>query len=341
MTESTVLLKGLMHVYGPPDSGKSTLAWTACTDPKKICYLDGDSSKSKEIAEQLGVGEYHDLTVLGDGLTDLEYHDMILKLVADLPENKFDLIVLDNPSRFYSIGNTYVHVNRPKFKKQFNHMGPIAGAEEWNELRKTHYPAFYSRLLSKAALVIVCTHEKDQSDAGVKTGATIPDADKSLRTQAGLVIRLARDTKTPDSFAPVGLVVKNHTVVKSGKLLRLFPDKISPCEWDRIAEYLDTPMGNRAPTESERPDDFEYHLIEGTLNPEQQRVYEFNQRMALLQVEQGMVDDVIDLYTASSELPDMVIPNKILTDLRDAYPELTIDKIKSIIDEFKEQSKGG
>ena len=329
----SVLLSGLLHIYGPPGSGKTFAALTACDDPNKLIFLDGGASKSKDIVQGLGVKHYHDLTALGVGKTEVQYHQEMLKLIKKLPDN-MELLILDTPAEFFKSGHSYVAMHRAEFRERWAPMGQIAGAQEWQELRKTHFPRVYSELLSKAKLVIIVTHEKAQSDAGVKTGATIPDADTSLRSEAGIVIRIGRNTRDPNSPAPIGLVIKNAGTVdlKKRQIVRLFPDRIAPFNWTRVAEYVTNPIGDREPTAEERPDEFEYHLISGTLNPEQAKIYQWRRKIAAQQIEENLAQDVLDMAEKFSSVTNPILKHtKIVSELQETYPGLTNDRVRDIL----------
>ena len=336
--EVKVVASGLIQVVGPDNSGKSTFALTSHPDPSKICFLDGDSRKSATFAKQMGIGKYVDLTTKGLGMDELSYHIMVLNEIQEIEEDKYEVIVFDNLNEFFKGGHSYVKANRGLFRKNWSAMGQIAGAEEWIELRQTHYPRVFSGLKSKAPLVIVCTPEKAQSDAGVKTGLMIPSSDPSLRLSAELIIRLARNTRDVTQYAPVGLVVKNTMVYSDGRLKRVFPDRIVPCTWDKVEEYLSNPVDNREQQKYEVPDEFEMHLILGTLNPEQRQLYDHKRRMQLLLVEEEVSSAVLEAATDAVErkVPALMLRKDIKLQLSDQYPDLTESRIKEILDATKD-----
>ena len=329
----TILFKGLMHVYGPAGAGKTLFSLTTGADPKKTAFLDGDASKGKHIAKQVGVAHYKDLTAAGKNKTEVEYHKKVLETINELP-NGLELIVFDNPIEFFKGAHSYVALNRALFRDKWSPSGVFAGAQEWGELRKTHLPRIYSLLQEKADLVIICTHEKQQSDStGVKTGFMEPDSDPSLRTEAGLVIRLGRDTRNPENAAPVALVIKNIGTIKEGNIIRILPERIVPGTWTKIGEYLKTPVGNRNLTSEEKPEDFEINLIQGTLNPEQKRLYEWRREMALIQADSSLAEDVVSAAANYPDTPPPALPAKIVSGLSEAYPDLTTEKVRQILKE--------
>jgi len=341
--KTTVIAAGLIQLVGPDNSGKSTLALTAHKDPSKICFLDGDTRKSAVFAQQMGIGKYVDLTTKGIGMDELAYHIMVLNEIQSIEEGKYEVIVFDNLNEFFKGGHSYVKANRGLFRKNWNPMGAIAGAEEWKELRETHYPRVFAELKSKAPLVIICTPEKSQSDAGVKTGLMIPSSDPSLKLSAEVIIRLARNTRDHTSTAPVGLVVKNTSVYSDGRLKRVFPDRIVPCEWGTIEKYLNDPVDVRKQTPEETPDEFEMHLIMGTLNSEQRALYDHRRRMQLLQADEELSAAVIEASIDAKErgVPALMIHKDIQSRLSEQYPDLTVNRVKAIIDATRDSVEDG
>lgn len=86
---------GLVHVTGPKGVGKTTFAFTATKDPKRVAFLDFERSGAGFHA-QLQFGLYHDvvgeLGLLASG-NDLFQH--VAQLVDTLPGG-WDVVVLDN-----------------------------------------------------------------------------------------------------------------------------------------------------------------------------------------------------------------------------------------------------
>ena len=83
------------------------------------------------------------------------------------------------------------------------------------------------------------------------------------------------------SPVPTALTLKRPSLrtFVLGKGIRtknLLPRKIVPKAdqlslWDRVLDYIDEPVGNRAPEDSERPTVLELSILEGTLTKEQQQ----------------------------------------------------------------------
>ena len=331
----SVAATGLMHIHGRDGVGKTLFALTAVSDPSKICLLDGDSGKSEDLAKEVGLGKYYDLTKDGKGLTEVDYHKMVLKAVGDIPKDKYDVLVLDNAAEFFKGGHSLVATNHPTYRKVWRGDAPIIGGIEWQETRLTHFPRFYSLLQEKASLVIIITHEKEQSVGGVKTGLTVPIGDPSLRTAAGIIIRLIKNTRE-HSPAPVGLVIKNTGTIRDGKPIKYFPDRISPCDWDKIRGYIDEPISNREPTDEETPNGFEQHLIMGTLNPEQQKMLEWRKSMMVLQTDENLAGAVLEVAAQNKDMNPVYLVREIVNVLKSEYPELTNKQVQKILDKSLE-----
>jgi hypothetical protein len=338
--EKTVVVTGLVHVTGPPGGGKTMFAITAAK-PENTAFLDGDASKSKGLCHDLGVKKYVDLTLACQGQTEVEQFETLLKTVEDLPSG-LDLIVWDEPIAQMLGAHSYVTLNRPKFRELWNSMGPIAGGQAWKQTRKVLFPRLYSLLLSKAKLVIICTHQKAERDAKqVLTGSMIPDVDPSLNVDAGLVIRIGPNTRNADTQIPSGLVLKNTGYVDKATMtpVAVLPLRLPKCTWPAIAEYVLNPISKREELlEEEKPDEFEYHLIQGTLNPEQVRVYKLARALQAMAAEQeegeAIMESVFLLRTDNKDMAPPLLANKILTELAPSYPDLTHEKVMGMLVEL-------
>ena len=341
----SVLMTGLVHVFGPPSSGKTTFAVTASDEPeKKVCFLDGDSSKGKNMAEDLGIKNYYDLNAMWGDLDELEYHNEFLKLLNGFKDDSFDVLILDNSTNFFRGAHSYVDKNRSKFRKVWSPSGKYANMQVYTEMRKKHLPAVYTKMQRKAKLVIIITHLQDAyDDAGVKTGAQVAEADESLLVSAGVVIRMATNTRRND-FAPVGLLIKKYRpqfIPSERRVVNVFPDRLDPCTWQTIEYYLNNPVGlKESLDEHEIPDEFEVSLIRGSLTPEQQRVHEFNKQMALLRASEEIAEEVLALAVEMTG-PLPIRAAKISEQLSETYPMATPSLVKNILSRSVEAASEG
>jgi hypothetical protein len=263
---------------------------------------------------------------------------MFLKEIDDIPKN-MELIVVDEPWRMLKSAHVYVDTNSGKFRKQYAPMGKIRGPQIWQDVRHVHLPNVYSRLLLKAPLVIFTSHEKKQvDDAGVRTGAMTPDADVSLMTSSGFVIRLTKNLRIP-SFAPVGLVIKQPKPViniKTGSVSPTFPLRIEPFTWETVGAYVVNPYNPDKPEKYETPSDRELSLITGALTKEQQAVYDLNRAMVTLQIEETMAEDVIRISANITAPSDAIRANKVVELLSETYPTIDSNTVLGILNTAKD-----
>lgn len=334
----TVSAKGLIHITGTHSSGKTGLALTSSNAPTKMIFFDGDNSKAKDLARDLGIKQYFDLTEMGEGLTEIEYHKLILNKLDELPSG-MDVIIWDDMSRFFEGGQPYVSKNRSEFKEVWSAAGKFSGPQEHSVTRKVHLASVYSKLLSKATLVIIISHEKPEYDsAGVMTGRMVPDVNRSMETAASITIRLMRNTRNPSDPAPVGLVIKNHMTIdsKTRTITKIFPDRIAPCTWATIDKYLKDPVGNRELTPEEIPDEFEMHTVLGTLSSEQRKAYEVRQQLALRSLNEEVEAAVLGAAEQFGSIANPVLLQaKIMSELSDY--NLTNERVQEILDANKEE----
>jgi hypothetical protein len=323
----SVLINGLVHLFGSPGSGKTTFALTASDEPDKVVFLDGDASKGRDMARDIGINAYHDLTAKWGDLTELQYHLRTLDLINRL-DNGLDLIIFDNPVNFFRGGHSYVNANREKFRENWSASGKYANMQAWTELRKKHLPSVYTRLQQKAELVIFISHETaDYDDDGVKTGLKVAEADESLFTAAGMVIRMTRNTRE-GGVVPVGLQVKRYRpkfYLPKRKVVNVFPDRIYPCEWSTIEHYLENPVGARENGELheyEITSDLEDNLIQGSLTEEQWENYQRSKELALITKKEELLENVrseVVAMAAASSKPVAVMHTEISNQLREKY----------------------
>jgi hypothetical protein len=319
----TTAIAGLLHTFGEDGVGKTSLAITASNEPKKCVFLDGDSGKSREMIEELDWLRYHDLLVETVDKNEVAYFAHVMSTVKNLP-NGLDVLVLDNAKQVFNAAHSYLLANKTKYRATMRGSGEIIGGLEWQEVREHLLPELYALMRSKARLVVIITHEREQNIGGVKTGLMTAAADPSLRKAASPIIRL---TRSRDGHpAPVGLVIKNIGKFVDGEVIRVLPPRIPHCTWKTIKAYLADPVGNRELTDDETPNEFEISLITGSLTAEQKRQYEFNKKMALLGNDEQLTNAIRGLIADG-----VVAPPAIIRKLAEMDIDATIDQIQAII----------
>lgn len=288
----TVPISGLVHIYGQDGVGKTTLALTTGSDPDKSVFIDDDSTKARSYVKQLGFKLYIDLLSETQGMNEVKFYQHTYDRIKAFP-NGLDLLVFDNMKRVFNAAHSYMVANQNQYRQVLTGDAAMKNGQLWREARETLLPKLYALMLSKAELVIVITHEQEQKIKGVATGATEAAADQSLRKAASPIIRLTRDRE--GNPTPVGLVIKNLGRIHNRKIVNVLPPRVPRCDWDTILHYLENPVGDRALEPNETPDEFELSLITGSLTREQQRQFEFNKQMALMQIDKPLTDAIDDL----------------------------------------------
>ena len=149
MTTDNILIKGIIHVTGEHDAGKTTFALECGAQPDRICFFD-DDVKGRSTVEQIksaGVkfGAYHDLVALASGKTELDFYASCMDIVEKIKPGQYDAIVWDTWTNFQNVIHPYVLAHRSQFRATWSPMGQIKGAQEWQESHK-HEAAILNQL---------------------------------------------------------------------------------------------------------------------------------------------------------------------------------------------------
>jgi len=284
-----IILDGLVHVTGDPDSGKTTFAIECGADPSRIAFID-DDVKGQSTAKQLSdggfsFGLYHDLVTSSRNMTELQLHDHCRNLILSIEKDKFEVIIWDTWARFAKTCHPYVVKNMGKFRVIWNPMGTIKGAQQWNAAFE-YEASLIAHLLSLARLVILTSHLKAAYRGNKRIpGKFTPDCSKAIVRKARFRAWLRR---SPTSPKPVGLVLKRLSLPVVGergiRVTNILPLRMEPCTWDAIEAYMKEPIGDREPRLDEIPDQYELSLLEETLTPDQERTFQ-------LMLQQGGLDE--------------------------------------------------
>lgn len=266
-------IEGIIHVTGEPDTGKTTFAYTSGSHPSKIAFFDNDI-KSKSLHRQLNFGIYLNLVKMftdGGKLKPVEFHNMVLRELDKIEPGSIETLIFDNWTQMEDGIAAYAEEHMVEMsnltRNQIQNMNMLT----W-PYKRLYYVTVLDRLLEVAPTVFIITHVKDQWLNKRKTGAKVPRCQEPLVEKSSFRIWLRHN---PDSQAPIGLVLKR--IAKSewsdekGRIvpLSVLPRKIAPCDWDKINEYLEHPVGNRPLTADEMPDEDEIAILEGTLTDDQ------------------------------------------------------------------------
>lgn len=277
-----VLFSGIAHVAGEQDTGKSTFAFECGAMPEDMAFIDDDIKgidKVEQIREQgHEIGFYRNLVSLGVGLKEIEFHNACLNVISEMEAvvkergKKFEVVIWDTWTRFETTFHPYIVAFPTKFRSSWSPNGVIKGAEQWKESFRLENEVI-NRLQGVGKLVILTTHLKPETVAGRKTGKFIPDCKSPLIQKSILRVYLRHN---PDGPAPIGLILKRiskTTITENGVgTISILPRKMKPFTWAEIRKYWDNPIGDRPLTESEKPDEYELSILDGTLTADQKEI---------------------------------------------------------------------
>ena len=281
---ATNRFRGIVHLTGEHDVGKTTLALSAA-DPSRIVMFD-DDIKGRAMVEEIrdhGIefGAYYDLTEIGHKKNEYDFHVAVMRILADVKPDQYDAIVFDTWSRFSASFHSYILKNEREFKTNWSAMGKIKGPQQWKEARR-YEAEILSQMNTKAPLVIAITHLKPEYIENVRVpGKFIPDCSSVLESVPRL--RLWMRHNDNGGPLPIALVLKRiqmpslvDGVIRPTNVL---PRKLVPIDgeftlWDTIDRYMKHPIGNRIPTNDELPNSYELSILDSTLTEDQQRTFD-------------------------------------------------------------------
>lgn len=277
--------RGLTHVTGEPDTGKSTLCYTVPgVQPEEMCVLD-DDLKTRGLAESLETAghpfwKYVDLTTQFKELATntkkakpIDFYFFVNGIVQDIlnqilhgERKQPKVLVFDNWSRMEPAIRSYSELVMSNISDLSPNQQKSMSRMTW-PYTYDEYSRFLGELLKVAPMVFLTTHIKEKWNA---PGVLVPKGQQPIVEKSVLRLWLRHN---PDGPVPVGLVLKRiqkMEVTPTGlKPVNVLPRRINPCNWERIYYYMANPMGDRQPDPSEVPNDFEYSILDGTLTADQ------------------------------------------------------------------------
>ena len=271
-TPDILLIPGIVNITGEHDTGKTSLGLECGAHTSRILLVDNDE-KSREMAKEQGI-DYRDLVELGKGKRELEFHQVCLELIDAIQPDKYDAIIWDTWTSFAKTCHAYVLKHPTKFKLNWSGKGNIKGSQQWLEARRYEAEILH-RLQQLVPFVGIVTHLRPRYVNKVATEKEEPACSEALVCVSNFRIWLRHN---PNSPVPIGLVLKRidrKIMTERGLRTRcILPRKITPLSdeeslWDSIARYFADPIGQRAPTEDETPNEFELSILDGTLTPDQ------------------------------------------------------------------------
>jgi hypothetical protein len=278
-----VLFKGIVHVSGELDTGKTMFAFSCGAQPEDIAFID-DDIKGASVVDQIEsqkkkLGFYRNLYDASSGLTELKFFDKGIEIISDMEKEvekrkkPFDAIIWDTWARFEGMFHPYVVTYPQKFRQYWSPNGVIKGAEQWKASFNLE-SEILNRLQKVGKLVILTSHLKPETiPGGKKTGKFIPDCKQPVAQKSLLRVYLRHN---PDGPYPIGLILKriSRQVVgdKGIEIVSVLPRKMKPFTWERIRWYWDNPIGDRPLDANEKPDEYELSILDGTLTEDQKYI---------------------------------------------------------------------
>lgn len=272
-----ILFNGIVNVCGESDVGKTTFALESGAMPDKILFID-DDVKGQAIANDMAragtpFGKYVNLVEETSGMKETEFHAHCIDMINKIESGKYDVIIWDTFSRFEKSFHPWVLTHQGQFRERWSPSGIIHGSEIW--ITAQQYESTVLDLLqSKAPLVIITSHMKDENLNGIRTGKRIPDCMKPVIIKSTLRI-LFRHSDDGSSI-PTGLVLKRigkRVVTENGiETIAVLPRKVARLNWAKMRELWDNPVGNRPLTQDEMPNDFEMSMLDSTVLTDDQRL---------------------------------------------------------------------
>jgi len=272
-----ILFSGIVNVCGESDVGKTTFALESGAMPDRIMFID-DDVKGQAIANDMAkagtpFGRYVNLVEETNGMKETEFHKFCVDMINQIEPGKYDVIIWDTFTRFEKSFHPWVLTHQGDFRERWSPSGIIHGSEIWITAQQ-YESQMLDMLQSKAPLVIVTSHMKDENINGIKTGKRIPDCMKPVIIKSTLRIMLRHSDD--GSSIPTGLVLKRiakRVVTENGiRTASVLPRKVANLNWEKMRELWENPVGNRALLPSEMPNEFEMSLLDSSVLTDDQRL---------------------------------------------------------------------
>lgn len=283
--------------------GKTTFALECGYHPKDIIFINDDV---KETGFENDFSGYVDLVSVSKGMKVLDLHQYCNNLIETLPKSK--VIIWDTWTQYQATFPAYVKAHSNEFRNpnEYSAMGKMKAGEQYQDAYR-YEGIILTKLKLKCDLLILTFHLKqDYLNNVAVPGKFKPGHDKAIEKYADMRIWL---TPNPESQVPVGLVMKNirrGQITENGiQTSQVLPLKIKRCNWQTINGYWQNPIGDRKPEDNERPNSFELSLIEGTLTPEDKRLYE----ASLLLVEKRESEEQVIKQSQEKAIKEWLIEN--------------------------------
>lgn len=272
-------IKGVIHITGMPDSGKTTFCTTVPgVLPEDIVFFDFDG-KSSDLASSLEAGGspffYYENTLHTQAKKKpVDVFKSVDDKVAELKKKKphIKVVIFDNWAP------TMEEALREKGMSILDQISNVSAGQA-KAISQITWPAtkrFYAQWLQGIAewadMVFVITHTKPFQIGQTKVPGVYEAKGQDVLTQLP-IFRAWLLSSNDNGGAPSGLVMKRISkavVSASGiKMVSILPPRLTPCTWEKIYQYMDDPVGNRPLLPDEVPSPWEATLVGGEYLPDQ------------------------------------------------------------------------
>lgn len=321
--------RGLNHVTGEPDTGKTTFCLTVPgVKPGEIIFFDSDL-KTRALAESFEkVGHpfwgYYDLTTLfkeSGKQKPIDFYKMVMDKVdaclnrilrGDAVQPK--VCVFDN----WSPMETGIRSYSESIMSLISDLSP-GQQKAMSQMTWSYTYEEYARVLGEflklAPMFFITTHVREKY---LFPGVLEARGQRPLTEKSTFRVWLRHN---PDGPAPIGLILKRiqrmMVTDESIKPVNVLPRRVKPLTWGRIFEYFDNPLGDAQPNPEEIPNDFELSILDGVLTADQKdalhsSVNKIKEEAAAEEAESAaMADEQMrerarELKAEGNSLPDIV-----------------------------------
>jgi len=282
--KDTIKPQGLVHITGESGVGKSLFAigLVECgLDPSRICVLDGEQSLQMH-HKSLGFGAYYDLVTqrierYGLDSAPLAAFKLVVEILNEVIASgkEYDIVVFENPAYEFEGGIRDEVENNPKKYKLTHGQMQRAPALKWGPI-KTLYGRVIQNLRQIAPLYVITTQLGQVWYSGKPVPGLFKPKGKQDIQQMLTFMRVWLRRSATGSPLPDGLVMKTRLVIpkkdeKTGKIVwqPILPQRLSPCSWPHILEYMKDPPDLSKLSDAEHLSEEDLHIMRGTLSPEQ------------------------------------------------------------------------
>lgn len=294
-----IRLTGIVELTGEHGTGKTTAAFECGAEPNKICIYDDDikgRATVRQLKDQGMEVNYVDATEMRMSCQyPHQYYTKIKQSLAQITPDQFDVVIFDTWTAVQKACREYAKTFPQEFKDEERPGVYFTGNSQMvngqiSRIGRDIEAQLINSLEQKVKLVFVINHLKDHYVNNIQTTKQIPDDSKTLSRVPSMRVWYRHNPQSP---VPISLFIKRPSTkrynaeIERIETVNIFPRKIIPLQsdtsvWDAYNRYIDNPIGTRMPTDDETPTAYELSIIEGTLTPDQKRMYEEGVHLAVV-----------------------------------------------------------